>query len=433
MEQRRAQMKLGLAMVVTCLTLGATLDNSSMAQSEGIPARCRVKQLVWTEPKVVGAGFEPSVEVDSNGTVLVTAAGASIDGIPALSSGLWRSRDNGETFQAMRGARSGFPGLEGDIAVDGHDRLYFADTFFFDSYFERYSADGQKDHLGQPTIATSGLDDRPWLAAHGDGFVYYMANSGVGPGGRQQVIRSTDGGQTFEQPGLFIKNSGEGSIAADPNSSYVYVATNHLWRADKLPNDDKPTAVEVSISPDRGATWSQTTAHEYTVARDESPQFAGFSPIPAVSPFDGSVHIVWTDGPQRLMLTQSFDRGKSWRTIEVTPFEGRFGMPWIDVASDGTVGLSFVAGANADPAARYAVYAMTLSPKRTKQHKGCPPQVKAIGEIPGTAHLDDLFQRDFFQLAFGPDDALHVVFRPAELEGEEVTDGVVSHSQARQP
>src|SRR5438046_612448 len=67
--------------------------------------------------------------------------------------------------------------------------------------------------------AAEPVDDRPWVAAHGNGHVFYFGNegdkvtyplgqgtgSGFGPG-RYTVYRSYDGGQTFDTLGYTLKD-----------------------------------------------------------------------------------------------------------------------------------------------------------------------------------------------------------------------------------
>ena len=416
--------------VLLCLVIIPAFGVWSAAEPGLAGSSCRVERLAWSEPTIVGRGFEPGVSVDKNGTIFVTGAADNSSG-NQQSSGLWRSTNSGKTFEAMRQVNADRFGVEGDIALDGRGRLYFVDTFLIDSYLERYTEGAEMD-LARPAIPTLGFDDRPWLAAHGNGYVYYMANSIVGPNGRQQVLRSTDAGATFEQEGFFISDSGEGSIAADPNSSYVYVATNHLFKPQSGLDGGPPTAIQVSVSPDRGSTWTNTRAADYTIDQEPEPVLSGFSPIPAVSPVDGSIHIVWTDGPERLMITSSFDKGTTWKTQVASPFPGRFGMPWIDVAPDGTIGVSFVADPTDDGMKHTSVYAMLLDPMKEAGRKRCPKNLIALGRVPNSSNEDPLFQRDFFQLAFGPDKAIHVVFRPAEIDGALAPDfPQVAHTRAR--
>lgn len=132
----------------------------------------------------------------------------------------------------------------------------------------------------------------------------------------------------------------------------------------------------------------------------------------AVSPKDGSVVLVWTDAAHTLKVARSADRGTSWAVRDVTPFAGTVGLPWIDVAPDGTIGVTFVADADAIPGEDFSIYGMLIDPARFSRSpaNGCPPGVTALGPVPRTQTEDGLFQRDFFQLAFTPDNDLHLVF-----------------------
>ena len=369
-------------------------------------AGCAAERLEWTRPVEVGEGFEPSIEVDDEGTIFITGAA----GIGFGRSLLWRSTDGGRSFETLNDPASGLPpGFEGDIALDGRDKLYFADTWLGDSHLYRYSARDGQLQMTRRDVPTPGLDDRPWLAAHGDGVVYYMANAMAGPGsGRQQVVRSLDGGETFGPP-TYLANSGLGFIDADPNSEYVYAATNRSFSKGTLGLiDAEPEAVDIHVSADRGATWVTREVARYELPLDESRTTSGFTPIVSVSPRDGSVYLLWSDGAKRLKLARSRDRGLSWRIFDVTPFAGTYGYPWLDVARDGTAGITFVADPDGGTG-RFAVYGMLWRDKRV-----------AVGEVPGTSSPDGMAQDDFFQIAFGPDNRAHLVVTLGGSDGPTV-------------
>lgn len=285
-----------------------------------------------------GFGYEPSIETDSKGTVYVMAhklslAVESTGTNTRAASWLWRSTDDGRTFQDMvglQGATNMGWALEGDGAVDALDRFYYVDTWATENHFSRWSDRGATLDMWRPGVASvEPLDDRPWVAAHGDGYVYYMSNTGVGAGPRQRLTihRSTDGGQTFDPVGYSFANSSWGFIDADPNSPYVYA----------FMDETNSNNMVTWVSPDRGITWTRHVVGPVSPAGAASD--FGFPPI-GVSPADGSVYVAY-DNNSNLYLGESKDHGETWTVHNITPFAGTFAHPWVTVGPTGDVGLVF--------------------------------------------------------------------------------------------
>lgn len=177
------------------------------------------KPLRLTQPNF--GGFEPSIKVDRHDNVVITAhknhtllLSADPDG-PAPERGasaLWHSGDGGKTFGPLLGVTAArenslWPAAEGDFALDGADHLYFVDTYLGDNSITRWALGPNGRVTAEASRGTGSLDDRPWLAAHGDGVVMYLGNGifRVGPdgpvSGRYTVYMSYDGGQTFNPLG----------------------------------------------------------------------------------------------------------------------------------------------------------------------------------------------------------------------------------------
>ncbi len=208
-----------LAYVLAVITAGAMLSGpgSPLASAGELAApACDQRPPTFRPPLRLGngQGYEPGIEIDSQGTVYVTAHKQSLVAeADRLASWLWRSTDDGLTFQDMSGV-NGFSktlwALEGDFAVDAKDRLYWVDTWAADNHFIRWSNRGTTVDFVRPLVPSiEPLDDRPWLAAHGDGHVYYMGNIGVGTSARHRLSfhRSTDAGETFDPVGISFPNS----------------------------------------------------------------------------------------------------------------------------------------------------------------------------------------------------------------------------------
>lgn len=343
-------------------------------------------------------GFEPGIEIDSSGTIFVTAKKwAHVQGGGQQRSFLWRSEDGGRTFSSMTGL-SGAPvsptGEEGDLAIDGRDRLYFVDMNIVDSHLYRYGDHGRSLDLYRPAVMTAAVDDRPWIAAHGDGYVYYMSSRVLGTTGRLTVHRSTDAGESFDPIGFNFPGSSTGFIDADPNSAHVYAVVT--GGASTSPGEHN-LSVQAWRSADRGLTWSMVELASKVTAEP----FTGVS----VSPTDGSVYAYWNMGT-KLMLSRSADRGQTWLTYDATPFEGTFSNQWAAAGPDGTVGMVFYGKARGE--SQPHLYGMAWRERGTcAGSTRCTGPASSVGRLePGPA----LPQEHFFQVDVSKDGALNVAY-----------------------
>ncbi|MCA1702104.1 MAG: glycoside hydrolase [Actinobacteria bacterium] len=387
-------------------------------------ARCTTAPIGFDAPVRVGnfQGFEPSIEIDSVGTIFVTAAEFP-QGTSAGGSPLWRSTDDGKTFQEVV-AKPGAYAWEGDIALDADDRVYFVDMYAFaESHLSRYSAGGELLELYRPAVINSQpLDDRPWVAAHGQGIVYYMAHAGNELGaGRITVQTSTDGGLTFGRDFLFPR-SGWGAIETDPNSDQAYVIYNNLFYAGTAP-DGRPSAttIMVSDSDDSGTSWEPHLVGKYKIGYgmglDGDDHRDGLTV--GVSPVDGTVYALWTDGGRRMKLARSRDHGSSWRVFDVTPFAGRFSFPWMTVGPTGDVGIVFAGDPDNVGRAEDYIYGMVWRDsgcRRDRNGTRCDRRWSAsYGRVRSDPVGDFSSQRDFFQAEFTPANRLVVPFTDKDV------------------
>ncbi|MDP9068274.1 MAG: glycoside hydrolase [Actinomycetota bacterium] len=396
--------------------------------------------MTFRDPVSVGAGFEPSIDIDSKGTIYVTAANSVGTVTPEHpASGLWRSDDHGKTFQTMHDLVDVAPGtdplegLEGDLAVDGQDRLYFADTWLIENHFYRYSNHGKKLDFVRPALPTAFTDDRPWLAAHHDGFVYLAhIQQRINPphvGASIGIHRSTDGGLTFDPVGFTPpKSHGLGFVDADPDSGYVYAVTLHVPGLDAATPQSSSlrSALYAYVSPDRGRTWTEHKIGDKELPHtngDQTGSNDGF-PTVAVSPKDDSVYVFWSEGNKQLKLARSRDHGRTWKVFEVTPFDGLYGYPWMSVGPTGDVGMVFTANPTAVKGDEWYVYGMVWRAKgscrdsdRGKASR-CRGPASAYGRLTPTPFPDGYYQFDFFQVEFSADNALNVPFRSPEGDVE---------------
>ncbi|HYH27984.1 MAG TPA: hypothetical protein VEA19_04300, partial [Actinomycetota bacterium] len=359
-----------------------------------------------------GTGYEPGLRVDSKGTIFYTShkvfplgAGIYESSENRMASWLYRSADNGKTWTVMEGGLAAenkfMPALEGDIAIDAKDRMYFVDTWALDNSFSRWSNNGTTLDFVRPIVTSYEVDDRPWLAAHGDGFVYYMSNTGYKHDGRLTIHRSTDAGVTFDPIGYTLPRSGWGTLEADPNSSYVYAFVNDQFYNGQYPVSGPALEERIWISPDRGATWNSVKVA--TLANGDNATQVDYPQV-AVSPQDGTVYTLWADG-RTLKLGRSGDHGSTWTTYDVTPFAGEFDSGALTVGPDGTVAIGFHRGTS--------LYVMHWRPESNCLRDAADPASFCTGPASVTTKIANEAapdQEHFFQIRYSPDGALNIPY-----------------------
>lgn len=358
------------------------------------------------------ASFEPSIEVASDGTLYVTAAqGGTTTHRISHSSLLRYSTDGGATWRKLPSPlqvheRQG--GFEGDLAVDAQDRVYFVDTYLADNTLSRWTSGpgGPTWDVSRPVQGTPRIDDRPWLAAHGDGVVYYAGNNGLAAGAdevdeERDVDRiglsvSEDGGRTFQLRKQFEDSAFCVPSASPTDDQEVVAICSHGTESANVSH----VRHAVHVSQDRGQTWKSTEL------RPATGPAATFFPA-ATHDADGTPFAVWGEGesPTRLFVARRV--AGTWQVLNVTPFEGEFRRTWIDAGPDGTVAAVFYGALDA-PGPRGKVWhayallsteAEAPNPTWGLSRISKEPVVEGA-EAPG----------DFFQPAFAPDGRLHVVY-----------------------
>jgi hypothetical protein len=367
-------------------------------------------------------GYEPGVVVDKFGNVVVTAHKQnhtlvvspdkrSPTGVRSMSW-IWWSADNGKSFADMPGLTAAAEqnaefGDEGDLAWDNTGHVYFVDTNITDVSFSRWKASGHGElalETSRPVGPMAGpVDDRPWVAAHGDGVVMYLGNEGDrnypagkpttgtpdaanGPG-RFTAYMSYDHGDTFNNLGYTLKDSGWCRPMADkrPGSKTFYVVCAN----------DKDTHY-VFVTNDDGRHFSRYPMGNYVTSSWINGE---------VGP-DGTVYAAYherdSDGINHLMLYTSKTQGRTWKKTDVTGGkEGQIQYSWMAVSPNGTLGFAFywTAGGKKD----WQLWAGTAKPGQKVVYAKVAPGQKLV-EDGGTPW------GDFFQVAFGPDNKLNVVW-----------------------
>lgn len=321
---------------------------------------------------------EPSVEVDSAGTIYVS--GVCCLTVPPP---VYVSRDGGVTFQDLATTtmvREQF-GIEGDFALDGEGRIYFADIEFAASFqMTVWEADGTFLHHtkwpAQPIV------DRDWVRAEGDGRVYYVYNTGTAT----NVYVSTDTGRTWTPRPTFTAEYGLGN-AIKGN------ALGELWLIGGSAGGNRV----VDFTLDAGLTWQ----HEETTV-----PAGGNFPVGA---FDeaGTLFAAGVDDDRVFVARRDVD-GTWNEAVQVSP-TGNHRMPWF---ATGTKAASAALCWYGTPDAEITDTSQWFVHAAASVGNGDngtwnvtiadtePVFVGALGR-----HL-----LDFFQCEVGPDGAMHIAY-----------------------
>lgn len=346
-----------------------------------------------------GIGYEPSLSIDSMGNMQITAHkdlrwGGEDSPIPIIldpddpglwwaceegqdttwdywASWFWVSTDNGTTWDhgdqfeptpgnmlnslvgSVNGGGSECLGDEGDIAVDANDVVYYLDTTLEDNWWHRFTEGGDSYEMGQvcQRMNTMAADDRPWVAAQGDGIIHYLGNSGASPpectadSGRYWYYHSEDGGNTFSQ--CYSMPGGWSTISSQKDGPYVFVAQENA--------DSDSGHVQIRISDDFGrgtgpgpsdGTWQEPV--------NVGPR-TGNCPegYPVVNNNEaGTVAVAWADcgsgslGAWDIQFAISYDNGTNWEEPwSIAPNWGDEGgilmYPFVSISERNIVSVSF--------------------------------------------------------------------------------------------
>lgn len=268
--------------------------------------------------------FEPTMNVDREGDVLVTAP------MGQVGSWVWRSGDDGRTFDLLdnplagtlrtprRTACADAGGADADVTEDRTGRLYFVDAEVA-QLAAAYSSDNGNTWKCNPAAASTIEVDRPWLAAAPtadgtgpaiDAYLSYVdLLSGQVAGGREakpvqvHVDVTTDGGQSWKAASSFgagmVPVGGSLFTAQDGTVYLTLQANNGVWLARSTDGAKSFRLFRVSQRlADPGNVW-------VTGAVDNA----------------GTVYVSWVDaGTYSVFYSYSTDRGSSWsRPAQVNP------------------------------------------------------------------------------------------------------------------
>ena len=397
--------------IVLALTLSIVLDEQIAEKMAAENNDGKVVGLSWLEPVYMprheecidsengqdagyegyGIGYEPSLSIDSQGNLFVTAHkdlrwGGEDSPIPIFldpddpglwyacqqgqqtswdywASWFWISNDGGLTwdhgaeFEPTPGnmlqanylaGGSECLGDEGDISVDANDKVYYLDTTLEDNWWHIFSDGGNSYEMNScQRMNTMAADDRPWVAAQGDGIIHYLGNSGTSPpectvdSGRYWYYHSENGGNSFSQ--CYAMPGGWSTIASQREGPYVFVAQENA--------DSGSGTVHVRVSDNFGRGTGPGPGDGSWQAPVDVGNRSGNCPegYPVINVNEkGTVAVIWADcpsgdiGPWAMKFAISYDNGSSWQSWDVTPFERGINMyPFISISETDVVSIAF--------------------------------------------------------------------------------------------
>ena len=355
-------------------------------------------------------GYEPSIAIDSTGALYYTAHKDLEDrgSWDYLASWFFVSTDDGRTWKSPnepfpRGTLwQTYLGDEGDIAVDARDYVYYVDTYLLDNHIHVWSNQGQYEYSIR-VQKTTGLDDRPWVTAQGDGIVHYLGNNAVEVnGGRYWYYRSTNGARTFSLADP-VPGNGWAHIDCERNGDHAYIVSESNTGAD--------ADILMYVSDDSGVTWNWN-----------DPIFIGHRDgpgrqYPIVSAQnDGVVWVLWNDAENgvengtKIFIGRSVDHGRTWETWNITPFKAFIDYPTINVGPDGSMAVAFYASKDLpiSSESEWHLYGAMDLYSNTED-----PDLNFTIADPTPCYVgEDLHAlHDFFEIVIGPDKSLNIGYQ----------------------
>ena len=308
-------------------------------------------------------GSEPSLAVSPDGTIFVCSPRGSGRG-----TNVWRSTDNGATFERLGNAVQPTLGPQrsttGDVgggdchmSADRGGTVYLADLWA-GSVSVAWSKDNGATWDGMPLSVRSGTADRPWVLGGEPGEVFVTttdihgslleliteSNLGVHDApaaGGIWVARSTDGGRTFPQQVLAVGNADR-----FPPTSNLVEARGNLYLYYVTTTGDQARHM-VAVSKDRGMTWTQKAAAEMPYDRNVCSTYPlAVFPVAAADDSGGVYLAAAYENPTTkrwdLVFLSSPDEGEHWNApMLIADREGTRSFPWLAAAGNGRVGLAW--------------------------------------------------------------------------------------------
>lgn len=282
-------------------------------------------------------GAEPVIAVLSDGTIFIEGIGSNPGAARNVVNKVWRSRDDGRTWQDVTPPALGQEqSFDGFLAVGNGDRVYAVNVA--GTTFELFRSDDKGQTwvpLQPPRIPL--LMHRNWVVPVGDSTIHVVMEAlppsflvppaTDTPNEGLWYLRSDDRGETWTVPVQIdpvVNFAGQGNLAIDASGQRLYVP--------RYEDDADPALYEsghwyLIHSDDGGHTWDRREMF------DLDGELAS-AVMPLAFDEAGTLFFAWSqldNGTSTLFLSTSKDHGATWSPRwPVAPGRGAQSMVWID-------------------------------------------------------------------------------------------------------
>lgn len=356
----------------------------------------------------------------------------------ADTSGIHRSTDNGDTWEALSSPFLAW--VDGiDLAQDDAGTLYATTTNGATITFS-LSTDGGDTWQGTPAtllprsqvLDGGGVADRPWMAAHGDGQLGLTWNPGTNPPGTR-CVASADGGQSWADRGVSKSTIIAGENSFDEEGNLYWAIRGELYRLEP---------VDVSVGDARtlcAAPVDQVTAFDAGVQAMSQTDTAGSTVYTAAPSADeAAIEVAFTaswPGLDRFTLDPTLEEDGEEKQLATNTFvtlsatQDELAIGWYgsedggDFTSSAFDGVWNVYVAQVENPESHDGETLTCSDAdvtctratTAPNHEGpiCPD---------GVACDVDRDLLDYFMVDHGPDGVLHVAYADDYDDGSDSSD-----------
>ncbi len=414
-------MRLGIALCVALLLTTPVLagclasdDPTATPEAPGEPSDDRLDRATVPgfEPnRFLLDGARPHSTFVSEGAEPIMFSDRE-DGVLLIGDtlGVHRSTDRGETWARVTDIFDFKPGLFGDgpgIAQDDEGVLYAADTNGQIIDVARSTDGGATWTPATVPPDVSGVADRPWIAATGDGIVSFVVFEFEQQ--QETCYQSTDGGQTF--PTRSHINGGApnaGNLVYTDDGALWYAQADNLWwwtgscmdfpNRLNLPGSPGPQ-IFTQVDTDGDAVYAAYPLHDSSGLRVAATQTGSSARDIVLTPEDGT----------NALVTNTFT------TISVTDDEVAIG--WYGSETDGNPASSSFSGSFNVFTAQISDFWTRSDTDLTCTSAGVTctrvtDEPNHVGGLcmSGTTCTADRDLLDYFGIDHDPDGALHVAY-----------------------